>query len=162
MSTAKNEAAPHGQPETAEIILPTAKEALKTVADIESEKAFRESKHGKDGEAEKKELVERLRKPSGLSREEKIQLAARVIQRAINRGVTEVQVYRFPNDLCTDHGRAIIQMESGWENSLTGVPREIFDLWREHLQPRGYKISYQVIEYPGGLPGDIGISLSWR
>ena len=75
--------------------------------------------------------------------------------------MTEVQVYRFPNSLCTDKGRAIIQQEKGWENTLTGIPKEIFQLWTDYLKPRGYRISYQVIEYPGGVPGDIAITIAW-
>jgi hypothetical protein len=72
-----------------------------------------------------------------------------------------VQVYRFPNRLCTDRGRAINQMEAGWENTLTGIPKEIFQLWVDYLKPRGYRIAYQIIDYPGGVPGDIGITLAW-
>src|SRR5215475_4575363 len=92
---------------------------------------------------------------------EKVKLAASVIQRAVRSGLTEVQVYRFPNVLCTDHGRAINQREQGWENTLTGIPKEIFQLWSDYLKPRGYRIAYQVIDFPGGMPGDIGITLSW-
>ena len=69
--------------------------------------------HGKDADAAKQELIDRLRKPSGFSREDRIRLAASVIQRAMNRGATEVEVYRFPHELCTDNGRAINQGEPG-------------------------------------------------
>jgi hypothetical protein len=64
--------------------------------------------------------------------------------------------------MCTDRGRAINQGESGWENTLTGLPKEMFQLWKDHLQSRGYKIRYQIIDFPGGMPGDIGIILSWH
>jgi hypothetical protein len=84
-----------------------------------------------------------------------------VIKRAVKNGVHEVQIYRFPNVLCTDRGRAINQSEPGWENTLTGMPKEIFHLWKYYLQPRGYKIAYQIIDFTGGVPGDIGITLSW-
>jgi hypothetical protein len=90
-----------------------------------------------------------------------VKLAASVIQRAVRSGLTEVQVYRFPNVLCTDRGRAINQREEGWENTLTGIPKEIFQLWSDYLKPRGYRIAYQVIDFPGGMPGDIGITLNW-
>jgi hypothetical protein len=102
-----------------------------------------------------------LTRPSGKTEAEKIQLAATVIQRAVRNGLTEVQVYRFPNSLCTDKGRAINQQEKGWENTLTGIPKEIFQLWTDHLKPRGYRIGYQIIDYPGGVPGDIGITIAW-
>jgi hypothetical protein len=38
--------------------------------------------------------------------------ATAIIERAVANGLTEVQLYRFPNSLCTDHGRAINQQDS--------------------------------------------------
>jgi len=142
-------------------LLPTARDILRQSALKEAEKAEEAARHAAAAEAEKRELIERLGKPSGLSEDEKVKLAASVIQRAVRSGLTEVQVYRFPNVLCTDHGRAINQREQGWENTLTGIPKEIFQLWSDYLKPRGYRIAYQVIDFPGGMPGDIGITLSW-
>ena len=67
--------------------------------------------------------------------------------------LTEVQVYRFPNALCTDHGRAINQQEQGWETTLTGLPKEMFQFWERQLRPRGYKIKFQIVDFPDGMPG---------
>jgi hypothetical protein len=142
-------------------LLPTAKEIQKQAALKEAEMADAHQKLLAAAEAEKRALIEELTKPSGLSEEEKIKKASTVIQRAVKNGLSEVQVYRFPNILCTDHGRAINQMEAGWEKTLTGIPKEIYQLWKDYLQPRGYRISYQIIDFPGGVPGDIGIILSW-
>jgi len=142
-------------------LLPTAKEIQKQAAIKEAEKADKEARATAAAEAEKKALIERLAKPSGLSEDEKVKLASSVIQRAVRNGLTEVQVYRFPNALCTDKGRAINQMEPGWEKTLTGIPKEIFQLWTDYLKPRGYRIRYQVIDFPGGVPGDIGVTISW-
>ena len=113
-------------------------------------------------DAEKKELMDRLSKPSGVSDDERLKRAAAIIKRAVSNGLREVEVGRFPNALCTDHGRAINQMEPGWEETLTGLPKELFQFWKKHLQPRGYKIKYQIVDYSGGVPGDVGISLSWN
>lgn len=142
-------------------LLPTAKEILKQSAIKEAEKAEQYAKQLAAADAEKRALIEELTKPSGLSEEEKVKRASTVIQRAVRNGLKEVQVYRFPNIICTDRGRAINQMEPGWEKTLTGIPKEIFQLWQDYLQPRGYKIAYQIIDFPGGVPGDIGITLSW-
>jgi hypothetical protein len=142
-------------------LLPTAKEIQKQAALKEAEKADKETRAAAAAEAEKRALIERLSKPSGLSEDEKVQLASNVIQRAVRNGLTEVQVYRFPNILCTDRGRAINQMEPGWEKTLTGIPKEIFQLWTDYLKPRGYRIRYQIIDFPGGVPGDVGITISW-
>jgi hypothetical protein len=149
-------------PEKIDDLLPTAKDIQKQAAINEAEKADIEARASAAAEAEKRALIERLSKPSGLSEDEKVKLASSVIQRAVRNGLTEVQVYRFPNMLCTDKGRAINQMEPGWEKTLTGIPKEIFQLWTDYLKPRGYRISYQIIDFPGGMPGDIGITISWK
>lgn len=142
-------------------LLPTAKEIQKQAAIKEAEKAQESLRLKSAAEAAQRALIEKLSKPSGLSEEDKVKLASTVIQRAVRNGLSEVQVYRFPNTLCTDRGRAINQQEPGWQKTLTGIPLEIFQLWSDHLKPRGYRIKYQIIDFPGGMPGDIGIVLAW-
>jgi len=142
-------------------LIPSAKEIQKQAALKEAQKADEIAKRLAAAEAEKHALIENLSKPSGLSEEEKVQLASTVIQRAVRNGLTEVQVYRFPNSLCSDSGRAINQMEKGWEKTLNGIPKEIYQLWSDYLQPRGYRIRYQIVDFPGGVPGDIAITISW-
>jgi hypothetical protein len=148
-------------PETIDDLLPMAKELQRRAAIKKAEEADQNTRLSTTAEAEKRVLIERLSKPSGLTEDEKVKLASTVIQRAVRNGLTEVQVYRFPNLLCTDNGRAINQGEPGWEKTLTGIAREIFQLWSDHLKPRGYRIGYQVIDFPGGMPGDIGIVIAW-
>ena len=97
-------------PENIDDLLPTAKEIKKQAAIKEAEKADQQARAAAAAESEKKALIEQLNKPSGLSEDEKVKLASTVIQRAVRNGLTEVQVYRFPNILCTDKGRAINQL----------------------------------------------------
>jgi hypothetical protein len=146
----------------AEDLLPSAKDLMKKIALAESEKASQHVREREAAEAEKQALVEEMERPSGVSDEEGIRRGAAIIERAVNAGLTEVEVYRFPNKLCTDHGRAINQQEPGWENTLTGVPREIYQLWHKYFRPRGYKLRVQIVDWPGGVPGDVGMSLSWQ
>jgi hypothetical protein len=148
-------------PQNIDDLLPTAKEIQKQAAIKEAEKADEHVRRTAAAEAEKRALIEKLSKPSGLSEEEKVKLASTVIQRAVRNGLTEVQVYRFPNTLCTDRGRAINQQEAGWEKTLTGIPQEIFQLWSDYLKPRGYRIKYQIVDFPGGVPGDVSIAIAW-
>jgi hypothetical protein len=148
-------------PDSIDHLIPNANQIRKEAALKEAELADQYARLAAAAEAEKRALIERLTRPSGKSEEEKVQLASTIIQRAVRNGLTEVQVYRFPNSLCTDKGRAINQQEAGWENTLTGIPKEIFQLWTDYLKPRGYRISYQIIEYPGGVPGDIAITIAW-
>jgi hypothetical protein len=142
-------------------LIPTAKEIQRQAAIKEAERAEEQLRHMTAADTEKRILIEKLSKPSGLSEDEKVKLASSVIQRAVRNGLNEVQVYRFPNSLCTDRGRAINQQEPGWEKTLTGIPREIFQLWADYLKPRGYRIKYQIVEFPGGMPGDISIVIAW-
>jgi len=86
---------------------------------------------------------------------------ASIIERAVSNGLTEVQVCRFPNNLCTDRGRAINQQEPGWETTLTGFPNEIYQLWAKYFRERGYKLRVEILDFPGGMPGDVGMTLKW-
>jgi hypothetical protein len=142
--------------------LPTAKDLMKQIALREAAKATAALKAQTAEEAEKQALMERFAKPSGVSDEERMKRAAAIIQRAANNGLTEVFVFRFPNALCTDRGRAINQQEAGWESTLTGLPKELYEFWRQQLKPRGYKLRFQIVDFPGGVPGDVGVTLSWH
>ena len=143
-------------------LLPSATDLKKKIALEEAAKADAEMRKRAEAEAEKKALLDQLAKPSGVSEEEGIRRGAAIIQRAAKNGLTEVQVYRFPNQLCTDRGRAINQQEPGWENTLTGVPKEVYQLWHKHFRPRGYKLRVQIVDFPGGMPGDIAMTLCWE
>src|SRR5262249_19902 len=124
-------------------LLPTAKDYMKKLALAEAEEASKQGRQagqGGEAEVEKRAFLERLAKPSGVSDEEAIRRGIKLIERAVANGKTEVQVHRFPNQLCTDKGRAIIQQEAGWESTLTGVPKEIYQLWAKYFRPRGYKL----------------------
>ena len=83
-----------------------------------------------------------------MSDEEAVRRAIKMIERAVSNGLHEVQVYRFPNQLCTDRGRAINQQEPGWPETLTGVPREIYRLWDRHFRSRGYKLRAEIVSFP--------------
>jgi hypothetical protein len=142
-------------------LLPSAKDLRKKIALAEADKASEAVRRHSQEEAEKKSLLDHLSQPSGVSDEEAIRRASVVIGRAVSNGLNEVRVFRFPNALCTDHGRAINQQEPGWEQTLTGVPREIYELWARHFRSRGYKLRVEIIDFPKGLPGDIAMTLVW-
>jgi len=147
---------------TLDELVPSAKDLQKKLALAEADKAADTARRLAVEEAEKKALLDQLSKPSGVSEELRMQRVAAIIQRAVNNGATEVFVGRFPNQLCTDHGRAINQGEPGWEKTLTGLPKELYEFWGKHLRPRGYKLKMQIVDFPGGMPGDVGVTLSWN
>lgn len=142
-------------------LLPSADDFLKKLALAEAEKAEAEARKAAHAEAEKEALLEQFRNPSGISDEQAIRRAVVIIERAVANGQSEVRVYRFPNALCTDGGRAINQQEPGWEKTLTGVPREVYQLWERQFRARGYKLHAEIVDFPGGVPGDVAFTLKW-
>lgn len=141
--------------------LPTALDCRKKSAEMEAEKATEYMRKRAAAEAEKKELLDRLSKPSGVSDEERMKRAAVIIKRAVSNGLTEVEIGRFSNHLCTDKGRALNQQEPGWEETLTGLPKEVYQFWKKYLEPRGYRLKFQIADWPDGMPGDVSVTLIW-
>ncbi|MGZ8360047.1 MAG: hypothetical protein ACXWUX_05950, partial [Allosphingosinicella sp.] len=124
----------------ADISVPSAGDYAKKLALAEADEAAKEARLKRQADADKKSLLDQLNKPSGVSDEEAIQRAVKMIEGAVRNRLHEVQVYRFPNALTTDRGRAINQQEAGWENTLSGVPKEIYDLWDRHFRDKGYAL----------------------
>lgn len=141
--------------------LPTAKDLQAKIAQAEGEKASAALKAHAAAEAEKQAFIDRLSRPSGLTDEQVIEKATHIVNRAVENGLTSVEVLRFPNHLCTDGGRAIDQAEPGWEKTLTGIPKELYAFYLRQLEPRGYHLKYQIIDRPGGLRGDVAVFLHW-
>ncbi len=141
--------------------MPSAQQMMEKLVLAEAEKATEAMRKHTAAEAEKKALLDKLAAPSGVVEEERMKRAAAIIERAVSNGLSEVLVMRFPNSLCTDNGRAINQQERGWELTLTGLPKELYEFWERQLRPLGYKFKCQIIDFPGGVPGDVGITLKW-
>ena len=146
---------------TLDDVIPSAGDLRKRRALAEAERAAESARRKAAEDAEKKALLDQLAKPSGVSDEERMKRAAKIIERAAANGLSEVFVGRFPNALFTDRGRAINQAEAGWETTLTGLPKELYEFWAKYLRPRGYRVKFQVVDFAGGIPGDIGVTLSW-
>jgi hypothetical protein len=41
-------------------------------------------------------------------------------------------------------------------------PKAGYEFWRAHLQPLGFGLKAEILEYPGGMLGDIGFFLTWK
>ncbi|HEX2478309.1 MAG TPA: hypothetical protein VHK45_03460 [Geminicoccaceae bacterium] len=86
---------------------------------------------------------------------------SRIVKSAAERGEREVLAVRFPGEYCTDGGRAINNFEPNWPDTLTGFAKRAHEFFEKELRPRGYKARAQIMDFPGGVPGDVGIFLSW-
>ncbi len=76
-------------------------------------------------------------------------------------GKKEMLLLRFPSQLCSDGGRAINAPEPDWSTTLRGEAAELYLRWEHDLKPRGFHLKAQVLDFPGGVPGDIGLFLVW-
>jgi hypothetical protein len=130
----------------------SAADLRRRMAEREAAKAAEEVRRLKEQEEKQKEF----HKPADRTPEQLMERVMELVNRAADRGQSEVQVYRFPNSLCTDRGRRINNSEPDWDRTLEGRPRAGYEFWRDHLRPLGFHLRAQVLEYPGGMPGDIG------
>jgi len=74
------------------------------------------------------------------------------------RRVTEQNVQ---NAIARIRGRAINNSESDWPRTLTGFPLDIYNKWQEAFRVAGYRLTAKILEFPGGMPGDVGLFIGW-
>ena len=142
-------------------LLPTAEQARGKILEARAQKALAERKKLEKEAAEKRALIARLQKHSGVSDAQALKKVTAIIHKAVSNGLTEVEVYRFPSKLCTDRGVAINNSVQGWEDTLVGLPREMYEFWKRYLRERGYRFICQIVSFPDGVLGDVAISLKW-
>ena len=124
------------------------------------------SKDADSGRAEKarEEIIKSLLQPVPVTPEKIAEVKRRVLgqlKTAAGKGDKEFLVMRFPNELCTDKGRALNNLGKEWPSTLIGRPLQAFEFWRDHLQPQGYGLKAMIVDWPQGMPGDIGFFLTW-
>jgi CBS domain-containing protein len=83
-------------------------------------------------------------------------------RQAAERGAKEFMLLRFPSQLCSDSGRAVNVSEPHWPATLRGEAAEIYLRWERDLKPNGFRLSARTLDFPGGMPGEIGLFLSWE
>jgi hypothetical protein len=111
--------------------------------------------------------------------DEIIQAALNRIRRTFERGETELMIASFPSSFCTDDGRAVINAgappivkpsneeaakwsdEPEWLATMPAGVRLVYSYWKDNLKSGGFRFSARIINYPGGIPGDVGLFFSW-
>ena len=139
----------------------SATDLRRRMAEREAAKAAEEMRQMKEQQEKQKAVMAEFHKPPDRTPEQLLQLVMQLVNRAAERGESEVQVYRFPNSLCSDRGRRINNSEPGWEETLEGRPKLGYEFWHDHLRPLGFGLKAEILDYPGGMPGDVGFFLTW-
>ena len=133
---------------------------LKKIAE-ELELAERRAEAGRRLQAD--QVAESL-KQEFLSRELSPEAPNRInnaIRRAAEDGKSEVLVLRFPSTFTTDGGRRINNYEADWPSSLEGFAKTALDYYEKELRPLGYTLRAEIMNFPDGMPGDVGMYLRW-
>lgn len=133
---------------------------LKKIADdIDMAKAKKAMEHMQREEEEKAAL-----KDIFMSREIHPEAKTRInaaVRRAAEQGHRQLLVIEFPASYCNDQGRRINNLEPDWPASLEGFAKKAYEYYKGELQPLGFKLSAQILDYPGGMPGRVGLYLGW-
>jgi hypothetical protein len=87
---------------------------------------------------------------------------ATLVRRTIDMGDRQALVVRFPSDWLPDQGRAITNHDKNWPEKLDGFAKRAYDFFQRELEPRGFQIRAEIVDWPGGMPGDVGFFLQWR
>jgi hypothetical protein len=141
----------------AQILKPDDLQQLSEDSEIEERKAELAKKRQVDKAAE--ELKQAFQ-----SREVSPQVAERInaaVSSAAKRGAREVLVLTFPANYCNDGGRSINNIEPDWPKTLEGFGKTAFDYFEKELRPLGFKLRAEIVSFPGGVPGDVGLYLRW-
>ena len=46
-------------------------------------------------------------------------------------------------------------------NLVSSFSKEDYDYFEKELRPAGYKLHAEIISFPGGMPGEVGLFLKW-
>jgi hypothetical protein len=149
-----------GQPAGTGIL--SAADLKRRMAEHEAARAAEEVRRMQAQEEQQKAVMAEFQRPPDRTAEQLLPLVMQLVSQAADRGQSQVQVYRFPNTMCTDRGRRINNMEPDWPQTLEGRPKAGYEFWRDHLRPLGFGLKAEVLEYPGGMPGDIGFFVTWN
>lgn len=130
-----------------------ARDAAAAKRRAEEEEAERQHK------AELKSLAERAMNYQ-ITDEDREKALAR-IKKAFMHGDKEVMITQFPSEICADSGRHINNHLEGWQETLPGVFKQVYEWWERDLKPGGFGFSARIIDYPGGMPGNVGLFITW-
>lgn len=93
---------------------------------------------------------------------EAMERIAAVVRRAVENGDKRAQVLQFPSEWLPDSGRGITTQDPNWHQKLAGFPKRAYEFYDRELRPRGFQLQVEVVDYPNGMPGDVGWYLTWK
>ncbi len=124
------------------------------MAELERERALKQKKKQEHKELQEAFMARKVA-PEAI---ERINNAVRI---AAKNGQHHLQVVTFPSSFCSDGGRRINIADPEWPTTLTGFAKDAYEFYDHELRPLGYKLRAEIISFPGGMPGEVALSLAW-
>lgn len=137
----------------------SAADLRKHMAELEFEHIQKMQRKREAAEKALAEFIEHFTKEH-LSEKEVEQMRTKV-RHAAERGETEVVVMQFPANICSDHGRAINNSEPDWPETLQGKAHDFYERWNVTGRELGFGLKAMILNFPGGMPGDVGLIITW-
>lgn len=124
------------------------------------EAAAKDRAHQAEVQAERAKLhadfLERDVQPEAMDR------VAALVRKAVELGEKQALLFRFPSDWLPDQGRAITNHAADWAVHLDGFAARAYAMFVKELEPRGFQLRAEILDWPGGMPGDVGFILLWK
>lgn len=89
------------------------------------------------------------------------QLFLRRVRTEFEHHEREAMLASFPSDFCSDSGRHINNHLEGWQETLPGYARRIYEFWHTDLRLGGFGFSARIISFARGMPQDVGLFVTW-
>jgi hypothetical protein len=83
------------------------------------------------------------------------------VRNAAQQNRNELMALRFPAEYCLDKGRAINNGEAAWPETLQGRAKKAYEFYEQNLKDLGYKVRAEILSYPDGNLGEVGVYLRW-
>ena len=87
---------------------------------------------------------------------------AALVQKMVDRGEKQALLFQFPSGWLPDSGRAITNHDANWHTKLDGFASRAYAFYEKELAPRGFQLRAEILDWPGGMPGDVGFVLTWK
>jgi hypothetical protein len=83
------------------------------------------------------------------------------VRNAAPQNRSELLALHFPAEYCLDKGRAINNGDPDWPQTLQGRAEKAIEFYEKNLKDLGYKVRTEIMNYPDGNLGEVGIFLRW-
>ncbi|MGG5818223.1 hypothetical protein [Falsiroseomonas sp. HW251] len=87
---------------------------------------------------------------------------AALVAKQVERGEKQALVLQFPSEWLPDQGRGVTSRDPNWHAKLEGFPKRAYDFFVRELAPRGFQLKAEILDWPNGMPGDVGFILTWK